>query len=86
MNIYESFGTVDDHGRVQVTGIPFANGTQVQISITALANTGQAKPDTNGAALAAARARIQELCRTVKGFRMAPKISREELYDRRSLS
>jgi hypothetical protein len=36
-------------------------------------------------ALAAARARMQELFRTVRGFRMTPKISREELYERGSL-
>ena len=33
-------------------------------------------------ALAVARARMQKLFRTVKGFRMTPKISREELYER----
>jgi hypothetical protein len=32
--------------------------------------------------LAAARARMAELFRTVKGFRMEPKIPREELYER----
>ena len=36
----------------------------------------------DGARLTAARARMQELFRTVKGFRMTPKIPREELYDR----
>ena len=35
--------------------------------------------------IAAARARMQELFRTVRGFRQAPKIFREELYERRSL-
>jgi plasmid stability protein len=32
--------------------------------------------------LVAARARMEELFRTVKGFRMGAKIPREELYDR----
>ncbi len=45
--------------------------------------------DYSGAAddrtLVAARTRMRELFRTVKGFRMTPKISREELYERRSL-
>jgi hypothetical protein len=36
-------------------------------------------------AQAAARTRMLELFRTVKGFRMTPKISREELYERGSL-
>ena len=35
--------------------------------------------------LSAARTRMQELFRTVKGFRMGSKISREELYERGSL-
>jgi hypothetical protein len=36
----------------------------------------------NGDALAAARARMQELFRTVHGFRLTPRIPREELYER----
>jgi hypothetical protein len=35
-------------------------------------------------ALAVARTRMQELFRTVKGFRMTPKIRREDLYERGS--
>ena len=37
------------------------------------------------AKLAAARTRMAELFRTVRGFRMAPAIPREELYERGSL-
>ena len=40
---------------------------------------------TDDQRLATARARMQELFRTVRGFRFAPKLSREELYERRSL-
>lgn len=36
-------------------------------------------------ALAAARARMAELFRTVTGFRQTPRIPREELYERGSL-
>lgn len=36
--------------------------------------------------LAAARARIKELFGSVEGFRMTPKIPREELYERGSTS
>ncbi len=36
----------------------------------------------NGAELAAARTRMQELFRTVHGFRLTPRIPREELYER----
>jgi plasmid stability protein len=36
----------------------------------------------DGVGLAAARERMEELFRTVTGFRMGPKIPREDLYDR----
>jgi hypothetical protein len=36
-------------------------------------------------AVAAARARMQKLFETVKGFRMGAKVPREELYERGSL-
>ena len=36
-------------------------------------------------ALVVARTRMQELFQTVRGFRITPKISREELYERGSL-
>jgi hypothetical protein len=35
--------------------------------------------------LRASRARMQELFSSVKGFRVTPKIAREELYERGSL-
>lgn len=41
--------------------------------------------DQDQAALAVARARMGEMFRTVKGFRLAPRIPREELYERGSL-
>lgn len=41
--------------------------------------------DQGDANLAIARARMTELFRTVKGFRMVPRIPREELYERGSL-
>lgn len=37
------------------------------------------------ARLAAARTRMRELFRTVRGFRLSPAIPREELYERGSL-
>jgi hypothetical protein len=85
MNTYETSATVEGEGQIRVTGVPFAAGTQVQVAISPVLSEGSAPSDNNGPALAAARARMQELFRTVKGFRMAPKIPREELYDRRGL-
>jgi len=34
MNSYETSATVEDQGRVQVVGVPFAAGTQVQVTIS----------------------------------------------------
>lgn len=34
MNTYETSGTVQDQGRVLVAGVPFAAGTEVEISIS----------------------------------------------------
>ena len=34
MNSYETSATVEDQGRIQVSGVPFAAGTQVQVTIS----------------------------------------------------
>jgi hypothetical protein len=34
MKAYETSATVEDEGRVQVVGVPFAAGTQVQVMIS----------------------------------------------------
>jgi hypothetical protein len=85
MNHFETTATVQDQGQIHLAGVPFAAGTQVQVAISPVLCEGSAPSESNGPALGAARARMQELFRTVKGFRMAPKIPREELYDRRVL-
>lgn len=87
MNSFETSATVEDQGRVEVTGLPFAPGTQVHVMISAEPGQSEmpAPSAEDGRALAEARARMQELFHTVKGFRMAPKIPREELYDRERL-
>lgn len=84
MKTYETSAMVEDQGRVQVVGVPFAAGTQVEVTISPIL-ADDASAGAGGEPLIAARARMQELFATVKGFRMAPKIRREELYDRRSL-
>jgi hypothetical protein len=77
MNIFETSATVEEQGRVQLVGVPFAPGTEVEVTISA-----KRRED---AAMAAARERMRELFRTIKGFRNSPRIPREELYDRGSL-
>jgi hypothetical protein len=85
MSIFETSAIVEDHGQIRVAGVPFAVGTQVQVSISPKVRPDEASADVDSQALATARARMQELFRTIKGFRMAPRISREDLYDRRCL-
>ena len=84
MNAFETFATVAEQGEVRVAGVPFAPGTEVAVTISPkLRPEEEPRPPADGK-LAATRDRMRELFRTVKGFRMAPKLSREELYDRRS--
>lgn len=85
MKVYETSATVEDQGRVRVVGVPFATGTQVEVTISPKILAGDAPAGPDDEPLTAARARMQELFATVKGFRMASKMRREELYDRRSL-
>jgi hypothetical protein len=72
---FETTATVEDRGEVRVAGVPFAPGTEVEVTISLKAPP----PDR---ALAAARDRMRELFRTVTGFRNTPRIPREELYER----
>ena len=81
MQTYETSATVDDHGQIHVAGVPFAPGTEVEITISLKDQT----PDANAETLAQVRQRMRELFRTVKGFGNSPRIPREELYDRGSL-
>lgn len=81
MNTYETSATVEDQGRVQVVGVPFAAGTEVQITISAKGLDVETTPLADET-LTAARDRVRELLRTIKGFRNSPRIPREELYER----
>ena len=58
-------------------------GTSINEAAAELLAGGSAAADDQ--ILAAARTRMQELFRTVTGFRMAPKIPREELHERGSV-
>ncbi len=76
---------MDDQGQVRVAGVPFAPGTEVQITISTKRQAEEEVTPSDDAALAASRARMRELFRTVTGFRNSPRIPREELYERGSL-
>ncbi|MBI4568000.1 MAG: hypothetical protein HY719_06335 [Planctomycetes bacterium] len=82
MKSYETSATVEDHGRVEVVGVPFAAGAPVEVTISPKVNPDESPADADDDAVAQARARMRKLFRAVKGFRLGGKIPREELYDR----
>lgn len=85
MNIFETSATVEEQGRVHLAGVPFAAGTEVEITISPKVQTDNELKSPEDEKLAAARERMREQFLTIKGFRMVPKLSREELYDGRCL-
>jgi hypothetical protein len=85
MNAYETTATVEDQGRVLVAGVPFAPGTEVEVTISPKPRRKKEVTPPDDEALAATRDRMRELFRTIKGFRNSPRIPREELYERGSL-
>lgn len=85
MQTYETCTIVEDAGQVHLAGLPFAPGTQVDVSISPKRPSQEPIPVADDRALVAVRARMRELFRTVKGFRTSPKIPREDLYERGSL-
>jgi hypothetical protein len=84
MNAYETTSTVGEQGQVHLAGVPFAPGTEVEITVSPKLPADQVLT-AEEARLVAARERMRELFRTVKGFRNSPRIPREELYDRGGL-
>jgi hypothetical protein len=79
MNTYETVTTVAPDGEVRLAAVPFSPGTEVRVVVSPQIATDSEEPHL------AARARMQELFRTVTGFRMGAKIPREDLYDRGSV-
>lgn len=82
MNSFETSATVEQEGQIHVSGVPFAPGTQVEITISPRGSEDNAATVTDNPNLIAARLKMSELFASVKGFRMTPKFRREELYDR----
>jgi hypothetical protein len=81
MNTFETSAKVGEEGQVIVAGVPFAAGTEVEIAISLKQQPAEPVVEE----LTLPRARMQELFRTIEGFRNSPRIPREELYDRGSL-
>jgi hypothetical protein len=82
MKTYETSATVEDQGQVRVAGVPFAPGTEVEVTISPKVRSEAQLASTQAEALVASRDRMRELFRTIKGFRNSPRIPREDLYER----
>ena len=82
MNTYETTATVEEQGRVLVAGVPFAPGTEVEVTISPKVRSADEVTPLDEDALAESRDRMRNLFLTVKGFRNLPRIAREELYER----
>lgn len=81
MSRFETTAKVEETGNVQIAGVPFAPGTEVEVTISPK-SAPEAVKLREEAALAAARDRMRDLFQTVTGFRNSPRIPREELYER----
>jgi hypothetical protein len=82
MSTFETSATVQEQGRVIVAGVPFAPGTEVEVTISPKARSGDEMTPSDDEAWAAARDRMRELFQTVTGFCNSPRIPRGELYER----
>ncbi|MEX0727359.1 MAG: hypothetical protein WEB58_22025 [Planctomycetaceae bacterium] len=82
MSAFETSTTVEEHGRVFLDGVPFAPGTEVEVTISPKLPLKDQSTTTDDEALTAARERMRDLFRTIKGFRNSPRIPRETLYER----
>ena len=84
MNSYATTATVDDQGQVRVAGVPFAPGTEVEVTIRV-----KLAADANGSAanVEDARVRMRDLFARVRARNTEPvgPLRREELYDREVL-
>jgi hypothetical protein len=82
MGTYETSATVQEQGRVLVAGVPFAPGTEVEVTISPERRTEEDVTPPDDKVLAAARDRMRELFGTIKGFCNTPRIPPEQLYER----
>lgn len=82
MSSFATSSTVQAQGEVHIAGVPFAPGTEVEVTISPKQPAPEAVIAPGDAA---SRDRMQQLFQTVKGFRNTPRIPREELHDRGSL-
>lgn len=84
MNSYATTATVEDQGQVRVAGVPFAPGTEVEVTIREKL---AADANRSAANVEAARVRMRDLFARVRARNTEPvgPLRREELYDRKVL-
>ena len=84
MEIYETSATVEDHGQVRVAGVPFAPGTEVEVTIREKVAADANRLPANGEET---RVRMKDLFARVRARNTEPvgPLRREELYDRKVL-
>lgn len=84
MNAYETFATVDENGQVRLIGVPFALGTEVEVTVRE-----KSRSDANAEGMNpdAGRARMKDLFARVQARNTEPvgPLNREDLYDRKVL-
>jgi hypothetical protein len=81
MNRYETTARVEDHGEVHLAGVPFAPGTEVEVTVKPAGNGGEA-----GVVSASERAgRLFAALSKARNTETVGPLRREELYDRKVL-
>jgi hypothetical protein len=84
MNSYETSATVEQQGQIHASGVPFAAGTEVEITIREKIDT-----EANATAVKGEKAgtRLSELFTRLQGRNTEPigPLRREEIYDRKVL-
>ena len=82
MNSFETIATVEDQGHIHVAGVPFAAGTEVEVTVRE-----KVAAPGNGSTAAEPRVRMRDLFARVRARNTEPvgPLCREELYDRKVL-
>ena len=81
MKTYETFATVEAQGQVHVGGVPFAPGTEVEVTIKPAQDGGRA----SAAAASDRAARLFAALDKARNTESIGPLRREELYDRKVL-
>lgn len=76
MSAYEATATVEDHGDIRLTGLPFQPGTKVEVTVT---------PIHNGAGDARRTERLLAALGKARNSEPVGPLNRAELYDRDNL-